>query len=1546
MRFFIYRGSLGEKLGWGAAACLFALGALTACSGGGGKKSAGGPQEARVEQGPTLPEQPRFKVLSQEIQSTGTLLRLSWPGGVKPPESAPVLGICLPANRQISARWLEVRINGEPVKLGGPAGKALRGRPAQNPPLREYAGVAEFAGYVRHWPIYRLQLDSQIYERLRQAQPGSPDPELTLALSWREPYKTQAAASTRETPGQESWRKLAERLVINGEALKAFAVDKLPEPKAGVAKVSDPRRLAPRSRSWARLHVSHEGPVRLDTDELIKVGFPAEEVKAEAVRVFSHGQAVPLLIAPSQEAPKALKPGVYFWAQGSKSQYTTERIYWVTLGPELPPARLEPARASQNQNLAGTSGTVTLSAVPRSMVRDEDQLFQTHHGDFLAIEGMEWVEGALKAGKPLNVPLAFPYLIPQGKDLAGELEFFIDRETALGQFRVEVEAGGKKVATLHFANTMDKLKAVRLPESCVKDGRTTLTLRLVDDGVNGGGSGPEGDTGSICFDRARFGYASAARLVEGRLTLASDRVTTQTAWVPLWDLNQGPGDKPPLLAWHVGASGEVADLWPIQSGGQGEKGILWPGRKGERLEFFDARTIPDAPSLEPAELDDLTGENQGADLLIISHSEFMDAARKLADFHRGEGWSVRVVDVQNVYDSFSDGELTPQAIKDFLGYTLRRWKQGAPTHVLLVGDCTSDYLNVSHSEVRNWVPTYTYPNGTDKWASDYWFTTVAGEDNFGDLMIGRLSVANRADAQAVVDKIVDYATTVKPGPWQSRLAYVADDGEFGEVVDQVIKEDTPAAYGVERIFLSELPLEDNWYLARDYVERKRMKVSRAATRKILDTFEKGVSVMTYYGHGSPNIWADERIWFGGDSPNSDNRHLAGSGQYTFIANMTCNSGAIDYPLAPWNICITEDMMRVPKGGAIACYVPSGPGVTTIHREMSRSLRRSLFENRLRRLGEATTFAKFDYAMGRHPEELIYMYILLGDPLLSLKLTENEGKFRLDPDVFTPGSELAVTLKGITPEAGQWRAEVADEQGRVLWTSQEAAYQGGTVKVAAKLPEAAKAGKANLRVYCWDPQAKSDMALAGSFTIQRPSLTLDALTVEGANGSPKAVIKISNPTRLEAQGELEVRTVGGATAKGVKQTTVTVEGGQSKTIEADLPARPENGAAVVEAQLKLAATGPWAPDDLTIPQVAVKRAFAGAAKGWTGWIEPLCSLERRERSNTSILHATAVLPDEAGVWIGRLKTAPGAAITSQTLMREMGGDRRLATATFNLDTVAQMKARGGSLTFERAASPSPTGKAGALNLAMNKLARGEARLRIVPGSIHYQPKRPTEGETVFVDFEIENQGSQEAEPATMELLDAKPGQGGKELPNNGEDTQQKTPRLGPGRRTALTLRWDPQRNAGKQTIWVHLMVSYGGDSEREVNDVRPLEVTALTKPALGIGRTWADASAKDLQEHQIMLKAQVRNSGQTAAYRVMISFYRSHLQTPENKLGEVEVKEVPGKGSADAVFVWHYDPLRDLIKGTQMPEPTVQVWLKGSSQRLSSASGGMAALAGR
>ena len=55
---------------------------------------------------------------------------------------------------------------------------------------------------------------------------------------------------------------------------------------------------------------------------------------------------------------------------------------------------------------------------------------------------------------------------------------------------------------------------------------------------------------------------------------------------------------------------------------------------------------------------------------------------------QSEGLSVAIVDVEDVFDEFSFGVKTPQAIKDFLGFARSSW-QKAPRFLLLVGDANA-----------------------------------------------------------------------------------------------------------------------------------------------------------------------------------------------------------------------------------------------------------------------------------------------------------------------------------------------------------------------------------------------------------------------------------------------------------------------------------------------------------------------------------------------------------------------------------------------------------------------------------------------------------------------------------------------------------------------------------------------------------------------------------------------------------------------------------------------------------------------------------------
>lgn len=1475
---------------------------------------------------------------AEEILTTGTRLRLRWNGAAPPINSEPdPIGLCLPPGRQVSARWAGGTMNGNPVEIRTATDPTTSSQPVQA--LAAEAGPVEWVGVLRHWPVYSFRPSREVHELVRRgsadgAPAGAPGLELTLDLHWAAPAG-EPAKPLPATRAEESWLRVARAAVANPRGLARFALAELPPVKDVSEKITDPRQSAPGSRPWARLALTTAGLTRLDPDELLKAGFPAAALKAGSIRLFSHGQPVALLLAPGPDAPAGLKPGVYFYAQGGSGPYSATRTYWVTLGDDLPAHPMPAAGAGLRPDAARPVETIR-----RTALRDENRVSQARQGTFMAIEAIAQVETPLALDESVNVTLDLPGYVPGDGVLPAEMDFFTTRSEGLGAFKIDALSDNEGLGNFTFLNAQDGQKKFKIPAHCIKNGRVVITLRLSS---NNTAPGEEDEGNVFWFDRLQVEYTSAPILHAGRLTLpgAGESSPSQTLWTPLPNL--ADAQPPTLLALQLDAGGALAGRLPIQANARGQKGLCYRLLPGERVEVLDIRNALDAPTPDVVHFDDLTGQEQGADLLIVTHADFMNEAAALKQYREEEGWRVRLVDVQSIFDTFGDGELSPPAIKTFLNYTLRRWKGGAPGQVLLIGDCTSDYLNVTRSEVRNWVPTYTYNRGGESWASDYWFTTIAGEDNLGDMMIGRISVASDTDARTIVNKTIDYGKHPKPGPWRARLAFVADDGEFPEVVENLRLNSTPDAYRVGRVYLNELPLEDNWYLPKNYVERKHMKVSRTATEQILEQFCQGTSLLTYYGHGSPNIWADERIWFGGDSPNSDNLHLAGTGYCSFVANMTCNSGAIDYPLVPWNICITEDMMRIPGGGAIACFVPSGPGVTTVHRAMSEALGRALFDRGLRGFGEVTTLAKALYALGGNPDDLLYMYHLLGDPLAQLQLTARRGRFELRPEAVEPGRSTSWTLGGIEPAAGQWSGELVGEDGKTIWSAGPADYRDGKITVQPVLPADVRSGAATLRIVAWDPQGGADMAAAGRLLIQRPRLSLDEVRV---TTDSQVLVTLSNPGRVAARGELAVVLRDTKTSRSLSRESLTLAGGESRKFSVAAPTAAQlTEPAVVDTELRL----PAPPDDPAVPQSIRKRLILGFPAGWLGWIGPCCSVESRGAGG-AVVRVSAALPQGAGDWMAVLRTSDGQDLTTQPLQADLetqGLPREdlppagVLGAAFVLDRAQRARVEAAGTVELRPLRPRPaTDNVQRAPLWLAALERQSAGLRIVPGSVQVRPDRPTDGDTVFVDLDVVNGGNMESEAATVELLSRPPAEGGEPAQDLMQNGPRQIPGLAPGRSLPLTLRWDPANNAGSTTLWARLRLATGADAAGD--QVTSLTVVALTKARLALGGVVTTTTEHDMINHKITIRAEVKNTGQTDAHNVMVSFYRngallpSGLPVPESKLpGEpVELKVVPGEGTAEAVFVWNFDPRRDLIDVRRLPRPKVVLWLKGSSQRIS------------
>lgn len=257
------------------------------------------------------------------------------------------------------------------------------------------------------------------------------------------------------------------------------------------------------------------------------------------------------------------------------------------------------------------------------------------------------------------------------------------------------------------------------------------------------------------------------------------------------------------------------------------------------------------------DLGNLLKMDQGAEYIVITHANFREAADRLVDWRAnderfGPPPQAKVVDIADVYDDFSGGIVDPAAIRNFIKYAFEQWDL-APIFVTLMGDGTYDYKDNSGNGAGNWIPPFEDGDST----YDEWFVRVAGTDVRPDLAIGRLTVQSTQEANNLVDKIIAYDREPEIGPWQSRILLVADDlvnpskaSDYEKYF--LLDADTLAVYGMPqdldmtKLYIAEFPLEG--------------RTKPRAREEFIRRFNEGALILTYLGHGNPDVLAHEQMF--------------------------------------------------------------------------------------------------------------------------------------------------------------------------------------------------------------------------------------------------------------------------------------------------------------------------------------------------------------------------------------------------------------------------------------------------------------------------------------------------------------------------------------------------------------------------------------------------------------------------------------------------------------------------------------------------------------
>lgn len=402
---------------------------------------------------------------------------------------------------------------------------------------------------------------------------------------------------------------------------------------------------------------------------------------------------------------------------------------------------------------------------------------------------------------------------------------------------------------------------------------------------------------------------------------------------------------------------------------------------------------------------------QGAGFFIISPKEFMSAANRLKAQREKPGMNyikTAVIDVEEIYNEFSNGMQDPIAVRNFLRYAFNNFDE-RPVYVAFLGDGSYDYKNIYNlysGAVKNWIlpvqKNSEYSNDVDSYCSDDFLVEinesheVPGYMSIADFATGRIPANTIDEANFYVDKVISYEDPLKFDKWRQVSTFVADDGWTTESnglegnlhtsqCEDLAENHTPAYLTKQKIYIVNYPSE--------ITPQGRRKPE--VNKDIVKSWNEGRLVMNYTGHGSTDLWAHEHIFERQVSiPQLNNKD-----KYPFLTIASCDLARWD---DPYNLSAAEQLVLIKDKGAIGVTAAVRPVYSIQNSVFNNRLYDNLFKTDTLGLRIRTGKAMFNVKQQLNIDNDL-KFALLCDPTLRLGVPQHRTK--IDSINGTPGDSL-------------------------------------------------------------------------------------------------------------------------------------------------------------------------------------------------------------------------------------------------------------------------------------------------------------------------------------------------------------------------------------------------------------------------------------------------------------------------------------------------------------------------------------------------------------
>ncbi|HEX8460396.1 MAG TPA: C25 family cysteine peptidase, partial [Segetibacter sp.] len=413
-------------------------------------------------------------------------------------------------------------------------------------------------------------------------------------------------------------------------------------------------------------------------------------------------------------------------------------------------------------------------------------------------------------------------------------------------------------------------------------------------------------------------------------------------------------------------------------------------------------------------------QNQG-DYIIITHPSLQlpysgaDQVQQYMQYRSsavGGGYNAKIYDVDQLVDQFGYGiKKNPLSIKNFLRFARSRFSV-APKFAFIIGRGLT-YAEYSENEKSpfadkmNLVPTWGYP------ASDVMLASNT-LDPVMNTLISRLSVITPREIADYLDKVKQYERaqqnpnqSIDNKAWMKNIAHVVGANDLG--LDQSL------TYYMKNY---QAAVEDSAYGARvtNFNKTSTGPVTPIVSTIMSSLFEKGLSMLTYFGHSSASS-----LDYNLDDPSAYNN----TGKYPLFCVSGCNAGnlySFDTSRFSFFGTLSEKYVLTKDKGAIGFIASTHFGIDTYLDYYNRNLYnsitgsgygKSITYNMNEAIIAMNAFYGTDFIGGRlHSEEIT----LHGDPALKMNSFTKPDFVIEDPQVIVDPNILSVADAQYTVKA--------------------------------------------------------------------------------------------------------------------------------------------------------------------------------------------------------------------------------------------------------------------------------------------------------------------------------------------------------------------------------------------------------------------------------------------------------------------------------------------------------------------------------------------------